>query len=319
MNRYSLFIAGAVLLLTAINLPTYAEHHEQQKTVLVTGASSGIGLRITEVLSENGYLVYAGARKPADLERLNAMENVESVRLDVTVQADIDAAVKFVADKGRGLHGLVNNAGVAVLGPLSEVHEDELKWEFDINVFGPYRVTQAFAPLLIESKGRITTIGSISGILSGKMFGQYSMSKHAIEAYTDSLATEMADFDVQVSVVEPGNYESQIGKSVMRRLESRGYWSEDTRFPEDRERFMGFMNDETPEKDPLEVAEAVMHAMFDDNPKRRYLVVPNEQQANVTIRQIIREMVQMNEGQPYTYDRDELIAMLDEELNPRQE
>jgi NAD(P)-dependent dehydrogenase (short-subunit alcohol dehydrogenase family) len=308
----------AITVLALISTTAHAVQHEEQKAVLVTGASSGIGLRITEVLAENGYLVYAGARKPEDLERLNKMANVESVRLDVTVQKDIDEAVKFVTEQGRGLHGLVNNAGVAVIGPLTEVDEEELKWEFDINVFGPYRVTQAFAPLILASKGRITTIGSISGILSGGMFGQYSMSKHAIEAYTDSLATEMERFGVQVSVVEPGNYESKIGKSVLRRLQSRDYWSEDTAYPEDRVRFMGYMDSDTPEKDPLEVAQAVMHAMTDDDPKRRYMVVPNQGQADITIRKIIEEMVQLNEDQPYSYSRDELVSMLDEALAPKE-
>jgi NADP-dependent 3-hydroxy acid dehydrogenase YdfG len=100
-------------------------------------------------MAENGFFVYAGARKQRDLEELNKIENMQSVRLDVTVQSEIDAAMEFVASEGRGLYALVNNAGVLVTGPSSEVSVDKVKWIFDVNVFGVYRVTQAFVPLII--------------------------------------------------------------------------------------------------------------------------------------------------------------------------
>lgn len=93
-------------------------------------------------------------------------------------------------------------AGVYFGGPLIEVDLEELRWMMNVNVYGVYRVTQAFAPMIIESKGRITTIGSIAGTLSGRFSGQYSMTKHAIEAYTDSLAAEMLKFDAHVSVID---------------------------------------------------------------------------------------------------------------------
>jgi len=189
-----------------------------QKAVLVTGASTGIGRKITEVLAASGYFVYAGARKQKDLDALNEIENVQSIRLDVTIQEEIDAAVKTVRDGGRGLYGLVNNAGVGGGGPMIEISEKDVRWMFDVNVFGVFRVTQAFAPLIIEEKGRITTIGSIAGILSGPFYGSYSMTKHSIEAYTDALAPEMERFDVQVSVIEPGNYRSEISKSGRARM-----------------------------------------------------------------------------------------------------
>jgi len=123
------------------------------------------------------------------------------------------------------LYGLINNAGVFIGGPLMDVDLEEFKWLMDVNVYGVYRLNQAFAPLIIESRGRISTIGSISGTLAGSYSGQYSMSKHAIEAYTDSLAAEMAPLKVQVSVIEPGNYNSAIGISAKDRMrvKSREY------------------------------------------------------------------------------------------------
>ena len=285
-----------------------------QKSVLVTGASSGIGLKITEVLAERGIHVWAGARKEADLKRLDAMDNVTSIRLDVTIEEEIDAAVKRISMDGRGLYGLVNNAGVAIVAPLIEVEEDDLQFQMDVNVFGPYRVTRAFAPLIIESKGRITTIGSISGILSGTLFGPYSMTKHAMEAFADTLAREMERFDVKVSIVEPGNYKSKIGESLKKRIDAKGVDFENSAYKDEMERTMARVGEADEQKDPAEVAEAVHHALFDESPKMRYMVVPYERQAEITIGKAIEEMVELNEGQPYTYDRDTLVKMLDEAL-----
>jgi NAD(P)-dependent dehydrogenase (short-subunit alcohol dehydrogenase family) len=291
----------------------------QQKAVLVTGASTGIGRKITETIAAKGYFVYAGARKQEDLDDLNRIENVQALRLDVTVQDEIDAAVKTVRDGGRGLYGLVNNAGVAVGGPLIEVGEEDLKWLFDVNVFGVYRVTQAFAPLIIESKGRIMNIGSISGILSGTFFGQYSMTKHAIEAYTDALAQEMARFDVKVSVIEPGNYKSEIRNTAFKRMKEDGYIKEGSPYAEQLRQFLNQPSDRSQYKEPDEVADAVLHALFDDAPKLRYMVVPNRQEAAVTINRSLQKVVELNRQQPYSFNRDELIEMLDQSLGTDKE
>jgi NAD(P)-dependent dehydrogenase (short-subunit alcohol dehydrogenase family) len=253
-----------------------------------------------------------GARKDKDIAELNAIDNVQAVRLDVTKPEDIDAAVRTITEAGRGLYGLVNNAGVAVIAPLVEVDEQDFDFQMDINLYGPYRVTKAFAPLIIESKGRITTTGSISGILSGTLFGPYSMSKHAMEAFTDSLAAEMERFEVKVSVIEPGNYRSDIGKNIARRMKARGQTVEGSLYKEDLERMMGFINSDEPVGgDPMEVAEAAAQALFDENPKRRYMVVPNERQAQITVGKAMGEMVQLNQGQKYSYTREQLIEMLD--------
>ena len=292
--------------------PIQAEPNDQ-KAVLITGASTGLGRSMAELMASKGHFVYAGARKDKDIQELNAIENIQAVRLDVTIQEDIDAAVKTITEAGRGLHGLVNNAGVAVIAPLIEVDEEDFDFQMDVNLYGPYRVTKAFAPLIIESKGRITTTGSISGILSGTLFGPYSMSKHAMEAFTDSLASEMERFGVHVSVIEPGNYESDIGKNIARRMKARGLSSDGSLYKEELDRMVGRINSDEPlGGDPNEVAEAALHALFDDNPKRRYMVVPNEQQAEVTVRKAMEEMVQLNQGQKFSYGREELIRMLDE-------
>jgi NAD(P)-dependent dehydrogenase (short-subunit alcohol dehydrogenase family) len=134
-----------------------------QKAILVTGASTGIGRKVTERLAADGYFVYAGARKDADLEALNKIKNVQAVRLDVTKQEDIDAAVATIRNAGRGLYGLINNAGVGTQGSVIEAPHGEFELTMMVNVFGPWRVTKAFAPLIIAERGRISTTGSISG------------------------------------------------------------------------------------------------------------------------------------------------------------
>ncbi|WP_282134154.1 SDR family oxidoreductase [Seonamhaeicola maritimus] len=303
------------ICLIAVFVINAQESNTKQKAVLVTGASSGIGLKITEQLSDRGYFVYAGARKQSDLERLNAMENVQSIKLDVTKWDEINAAVETVKKEGRGLYGLVNNAGVAIFIPLIEVEEEDLDFQLDVNIYGPYRITKAFAPMIIESKGRITTIGSISGILSGQFFGPYSMSKHAMEAYTDALAVEMKKFGVEVNIVEPGNYNSKIVESLVKRMKSNDISYENSLYKEEFEGLIsGYGADRSRFKDPSEVSDAVEKALFSDNPKRRYMVVPSEAEGNWTITQIMREMVQLNENQAYKYDRDALIEILDKVL-----
>jgi short-subunit dehydrogenase len=140
------------------------------------------------------------------------------------------------------------------------------------------------------------------------------MSKHAIEAYCDSLAREMERFGVKVSAIEPGNYRSQIGVTLKKRMEAKGIDIEGSPYKQEMQGMLDRMNAGPQGKDPAEVAEAAYHALFDENPKMRYMVVPNERQAEVTISKAIEEMVQLNQGQPYTYDREALIAMMDEAL-----
>jgi NAD(P)-dependent dehydrogenase (short-subunit alcohol dehydrogenase family) len=267
------------------------------KAVLVTGASTGIGRKITEHLAGKGYFVYAGARKQADLDALGTIKNVQAVRLDVTQQKDIEAAVETITQAGRGLHALVNNAGIATLGSTADTSMEEFDLLMGVNVYGPFRMTKAFTPLITASKGRIVNIGSISGVLAGRDLSAYSMSKHAIEAFTDSLAAQLAPAGVMVSVIEPGNYDSDIGKSASKRS------GKENRFT-DRSRY----------KKPDEVAAATELALFEETPKRRYMVVPEQREAEITIRKQIEQLVQLNEGHPYTYDRDALVRMLDEAL-----
>jgi NAD(P)-dependent dehydrogenase (short-subunit alcohol dehydrogenase family) len=293
--------------------PADAQDQGTARAVLVTGTSSGIGLRMAEVLSQNGFFVYAGARDAADLARLDAMPNVQSVRLDVTKPREIAAAVELIRREGRGLHGLVNNAGVVVMGPLIELPEEDMAFQLDVNLFGPYRVTQAFADLLIASRGRVLNVSSIAGVVTGPFSGAYSMSKHGVEAYTDALAAELAQFGVAVAAVEPGNFKSQIVASMVARMKARGYSAEGSRYGSVLDLITGPL-DRSQYDEPDAVAAAALAFFTSDAPRRRYMVVPNQTEAEMTIRGALAELVQLNTGHAFAYDRDELVAMLDRAL-----
>ena len=305
MTLQSLFVSLPLLGVLVMN-PVLPAESTAPKAVFVTGASTGIGRKITERLAADGYFVYATARKPEDLKALGALKNVQAVPLDVTHPEDISAAVATITKGGRGLYGLVNNAGIGTAGAIGDMKLEEYDLVMNVNASGPVRMIKAFEPLIIEQKGRIVNIGSISGILASPNLAAYSMSKHAIEALTDSLAGQVDTVGVRVSVVEPGNYNSEIVKNAMARMGADSAAARATGFAArvDRSNY----------KQPDEVAAAVEQALSEPDPKRRYMVVPNQEEAEVTIRKQIEQLVQLNEGQPYTYDRATLVKMLDEAL-----
>ena len=285
-----------------------------EKSVLITGASTGIGRNLAESLAEEGYHVYAGARKDEDLAELDAIENITAVRLDVTKQDQVDAVVETIKADGGGLWGLVNNAGVGGGGAVVDTPIDDQNFIFAVNVEGVYRTTQAFAPLVMESQGRIITTGSIAGTVSWPGGSAYSGSKHAIEAYTDALAGEMEPHGVRVSVVEPGNYKSNIRRSSVARAFEKVKAEGGEVTEEMKQAYEATAQREVSYKEPDEVTQAFMHALFDDEPLLRYVVVPNEDEQRMTIGVKMRELVQLNTWGPYSYSRDELVEMLDEAL-----
>ena len=194
------------------------------------------------------------------------------------------------------------------------MEDSDLDFVLSVNVNGVVRVTRAFMPLIAEGQGRIVTIGSISGILSRPGGSAYSMSKHAMEAFVDSLAGEMAAVGVQVSIIEPGSYKSRIrrttGARIAQNIEAAGGVITD----EMRAQMKAAAERDVNLKEPDAVSDAAMHALFADAPRRRYMVVPDQAQAGVTIRKAIEELVQLNGGHEYSYNRDQLVAMLDQAL-----
>ena len=305
-------IRSLIIALTLAPGAVLAQASPAPKAVLVTGASSGIGRKITERLASKGFFVYAGARAQKDIEELNAIKNVQALRLDVTSAADISAAVATVTKAGRGLYGVVNNAGVVVVAPMIEVEEKDLDFIFGVNMYGPYRITKAFSSLLLDAKGRVVNISSLNGIVASPMIGAYSMSKHAVEAYGDALAGELGRFGVRVSLIEPGNYGTEIGRNLLARMDTAVI--KGSRFEPQMRATLNSMRQFENNPPPDEVADAVLDALTSDNPKMRYLVVPAANQGAIAIRKLMDEIVQLNSDHKFSYSRDTLVKMLDDAL-----
>lgn len=282
-----------------------------QKAVLVTGASSGIGKQIAISLMENGFYVYAGARKAKDIKALSQFPNMQGIRLDVTIKKDIDAAVKHIQSEGRGLYGVVNNAGVFLFDPLIEVSESDMKFIMDVNVMGPYRITKAFAPLVIESKGRISTIGSVAGLYSGQLFGPYGMTKHAMEAFSEALHQEMKKFDVHVSIIEPGNFHSDIMKNMDKRITKFDQTKNETQFGDEIKRMGTFVKtDRSHHAAPTPVADAILQFMSESQPKFRYLVTPNKNESDYAIKRSLEKVVELNHNHKYSLNDTEITGLI---------
>lgn len=243
-------------------------------TVLVTGASTGIGQSLALYLAEIGMTVYAGVRRDEDGDVLQASATGEllPVRLDVTRPDEVDAAVDAIRAAG-GLSALVNNAGVYLGGPLELMTDDEIDMTYQVNVVGLLRVTRACLPLLRESGGRIVNISSISGLVALPGASVYAGSKHAVEAITDALRVELSPFGVRVIAVEPGSIDTDIWTKAVERDQRRG---ED--MPELRELYRPLIRllekiDRDPRGIPPEDVASIIHeALTADAPRNRYLV-----------------------------------------------
>jgi NAD(P)-dependent dehydrogenase (short-subunit alcohol dehydrogenase family) len=188
---------------------------------LVTGAGSGIGLAITRTLAERGHQVWAAARRTEDLQQLATIEGVVPIRLDVRSLDDVRDARERLLAEGPGLDGLVHNAGIGELGHLSAWTDEDLQRLFDVNVFGPVRLTRELMPLLLAAKGRVVSIGSMGGMITQPTYGPYSMTKFALEAFSECLRQELAPFGVEVSIVQPGGVATRIGQTALPANEAR--------------------------------------------------------------------------------------------------
>lgn len=172
-----------------------------QKTVLITGASSGIGEATAIALAEAGYRVFGGARRPAKARQI---PNVELIELDVRNETQIRHAIDHVLDETGRIDIVVNNAGVSLVGPVEATSDAEAHALFDTNVFGVLRVTRAALPAMRGQKsGLIINISSVLGFLPAPFLGLYASSKHALEGLSESLDHEVRNFGVRVVLIEP--------------------------------------------------------------------------------------------------------------------
>lgn len=188
--------------------------NDKSRGVVITGSSTGIGAACALELDRRGFRVFAGVRSEADGKRLHdqARGKLTPILIDVTDAESIAAAADVVSEATghAGLAGLVNNAGIVVAGPLEIVPLEKLRRQLEVNVVGQVAVIQAFLPLLRIGKGRIVNVGSLNGRLAAPYVGPYSASKFALEALTDALRTELRNWGIAVSIVEPANVDTPI-------------------------------------------------------------------------------------------------------------
>ena len=184
-------------------METEVVNESTRGAILLTGASSGIGHALALRLAAEGYLVFAGVRKESDRERLaDEHPNLRPISLDVTIAADRVRAAQSVAQSGLPLRAVVNNAGIAVGGPLEYLPVDRLVEQFEINTFAPIAVTQLVLPQLRASRGRAFFIGSIAGRMGVPLVGPYGASKAALAVLVDALRQELHPHGVAVSLFE---------------------------------------------------------------------------------------------------------------------
>jgi len=245
-----------------------------QLSVLVTGASTGIGLATTQYLAAKGMHVFAGARKLEALESLAQNPNVTPLKLDVTNAEDIKQARKIIEEKAAGLFALVNNAGIGKGGPLMDVSVDDLRAQFEVNLFGVHQITQAVFPLLLKAKGRIVMMSSDSGFFATPFFGPYCSSKFALEGYADSLRREITPYGVKVIIIEPGRITTPIWDKGEKYLEQYA----DSFFAVEAKAIgeYAIRKGKTAGLAPTEVAKTVYQVLTILNPKLRYIVAKNK-------------------------------------------
>lgn len=248
------------------------------RAVVLTGAGKGIGRACAERLAGKGFRVYAGVRTLADGEALRSFGDVVPVEIDLTKENTISAAAASIRmDLGtRSLVGLVNNAGIAIAGPLEFLPISELRRQLEVNVIGQVAMIQAMLPLLRISKGRIINIGSIAGRSAMPMTGPYSASKFALEAITDSLRVELLPFGIDVIIIEPGMIATPIWQTSL----AAGSKMIDSLPPQVRQ-FYGHIIDAVARRassgdveglPPDAVAQVVEHALTARKPRTRYII-----------------------------------------------
>lgn len=239
-----------------------------KKTVLVTGASAGIGRATAIYLAQNGYNVYGAARRTEKMEDLKIFD-IKPISLDVTNTESAQACIEEVFKEAGSIDVLVNNAGFGSEGAIEDVTIEDAKYQMDVNVFGAMNLTQLVLPKMRQNNyGKIINISSVGGKIALPLGGWYHASKFAIEALSDSMRMEVKQFGIDVIVIEPGGVKSEWGNIAM---ESLVRVSGNTAY---REMVKGaeksYKRTENNNSEPIVIAKLIKKAIEASNPKTRY-------------------------------------------------
>lgn len=242
------------------------------KVILLTGASSGIGYQTAEYLAEQGHIVYGAARRVEQMEPLKAF-GVKPIRLDVTHQESIDAAVETIVKAEGHIDVLVNNAGYGSYGAIEDVSIEEARKQFDVNIFGVAMLTKKVLPYMRDRhNGTIINVASIGGRLTTYFGAWYHATKYALEAFSDALRMETKAFGIQVSIIEPGGIKTPWGFIAADHLaesaKGGAYEQEAAKIAAGmRKQYEGNMM-----SNPIVIAKAISRAVNSRRPKTRYTV-----------------------------------------------
>ncbi len=261
------------------------------KTILITGVSTGLGYGALKEFTSRGYTIFGSVRKQEDADKLNAEFGDKFVPLifDVTDYTSIDKSVDVVRQKlnGHGLGGLINNSGISVSGPIQYLSVDDIRKNFEVNVFGLIKVTQAFLPLLgaqpshPSTPGRILNISSVAGKMAPPYMAPYVGSKHAVEGISGSLRRELMRYGIEVIIIGPGAVQTPIwDKGSMDKFKDTPYIASLVKF------FTKFIT-EGKQGMPLDVFSKRLADIFETpKPKTRYAIVQGKF-ANWTLPQLL--------------------------------
>ena len=253
------------------------------RSILITGASSGIGQSLARDLAAAGWKVYGSVRRDSDATALEALTpagapSIEALRFDVRDDETVRLAMADLATRlgDTGLDGLINNAGISVAAPLEYIPLEDFRDQLEINLTGALRVTQACLPMLRKARGRIVNVSSASGRVAFPILGAYVASKFALEGLSDTLRLELKPYGISVSVLEPGSLATPIWRTaggraqdIAARMSKQAY--EDYRAPiEQMQAYTAKQGDDF--EDPSLCTRPVLHALTARRPRTRYVV-----------------------------------------------
>jgi NAD(P)-dependent dehydrogenase (short-subunit alcohol dehydrogenase family) len=254
---------------------------ENQRVVLVTGASSGIGLACATHLAGRGFRVYGTSRR----EAAGPAGDVTMLTADVTDDRSVDQAVAAVLDREQRLDIVVNNAGMGVAGPVENTSIDQAKRQLEVNFFGAFRVCRAALPAMrSQGGGYIVNIGSIGGLIAIPYQAMYSASKFALEGLSEALRMEVRRFGIRVVIIEPGDHKTGITEN---RQVTGGAGATDPYGPSFEAALARTAHDEQSGPGPEQIARLLYQIVNQRNPRLRYPIGPGAQRAAVWCKRLL--------------------------------